>query len=177
MWKRAIAAIVGLLATASGVITCGLAIQALEDFSNPAVPFRIASLGTFFTWAVALGLLGLAFRFLRFALSGKAPLIDDSFRTLLLGAGCFFPGFVFSLPLTLFWAEHHWAGKAQSSLPAMEVSVYVGISAAVVGCIVLFKRRQSESSNNFHNAPLGWSKSSRCAASQDGCGHPSPRGL
>lgn len=143
MWKRAIAAIVGLVAAVAALIACVYAIQGSEDFENPGVPFRFAVLGTFLMCSIALGLVGFAFRFLRFAFSGKAPIIHDAFRTLLLGAGCFFPGFIFSLPLTLFWADHHWAGEAQSSLPALEVSVYVGIGAALAGFIALYKRRHT----------------------------------
>jgi uncharacterized membrane protein YidH (DUF202 family) len=45
------------------------------------------------------------------------------------------------LPLTLLWADHKWAGEAQSSLPAMEVSFYIGIAVAVFCCIVLLKRQ------------------------------------
>jgi hypothetical protein len=58
----------------------------------------------------------------------------------LLGGGFFFPGFIFSLPLTIIWARHTWPGDGQSDLAAMQVSCYIGVAAAIVCCVVLLKK-------------------------------------
>ena len=149
IWKRAIAAVIGMLAVVSGVVAFAYSVQALEDFQNPAVSFRLALLTTFLMCSIALGLVAFAFRFLRYAIRGAAPVIDDAFRILLLGAGCFFPGFIFSLPLTLFWTKHNRPGEIQDSLPALEASLCVGISAMVIGCIFLFNRRRRRRTQEF----------------------------
>lgn len=86
-----IAGIVGVLATAAGLIACIYAIEQLEDFRNPAVPLRLAMLGALFMWSISFALLGFAVRFLRFSFLGRAPIVDGLFRTLLLGGGMFLP--------------------------------------------------------------------------------------
>jgi hypothetical protein len=93
-------------------------------------------------WSIAAALIGLGIRFLRFAWLGSSSTSDGWVRAVLLGVGFFFPGFIFSLPLTLLWANHRWPGEAQSDLPAIEVSLYIGVAAAVICCIVLLKRRK-----------------------------------
>jgi hypothetical protein len=118
IWKRILTATVGVVALAGSAIATIYAAMALEDFRNPAVPFRLSLLGNLFMWSIALALLFGAIRFLRFAWSGRSTASKPWVRALVLGAGFFFPGFVFSLPLTLLWANHHWAGEAQSDLPA-----------------------------------------------------------
>jgi hypothetical protein len=62
-------------------------------------------------------------------------------RPMLLGIGFFFPGFVFSLPLTILWARLTWPSDGQSDLAAMQVSLYIGLTAAIVCTIVLLRKR------------------------------------
>jgi hypothetical protein len=140
VWKRMLVAAVGIVALAASAIAAIYAHMALGDFKNPAVPFRFALLGNLVMWSTVVTLLLGGFRFLRFGWSGKNTASKPWVMALVMGAGFFFPGFVSSLPLTLFWANHHWAGKAQSELPAFEVSFYIGIATSLVCFVALLKR-------------------------------------
>jgi hypothetical protein len=62
---------------------------------------------------------------------------------MLLGIGFFFPGFVFSLPLTVLWARHTWPGDGQDYLAAMDASSCVGVAAAIICFVVLLKKHMS----------------------------------
>ena len=141
IWKRILAGTVAVVALAASAVAAIYAAMALEDFRNPAVPFRFALAGSLIMWSIALALFFAAIRFLRFAWSGRNTASKQWVRALVLGAGFFFPGFVFSLPLTLLWANHHWAGEAQSELPAFEVSFYIGIAASLICFITLLNRK------------------------------------
>ncbi len=61
-------------------------------------------------------------------------------RAIITGILFFFPGFVFSLPVTCTWANHHWAGEAQASLGAIFPSFIIGVLAAI-GCTVYLLKR------------------------------------
>jgi hypothetical protein len=148
VWKRILVAAVGFVALAASALAAIYAHMALDDFKNPAVPFRFAVVGNLVMWSIAFALLLGAVHFLRFGWSGRNTASKPWLRAVVLGAGFFFPGFVFSLPLTLFWANHHWAGEAQSELPALEVSFYIGIAAALICFLTLLKRGKPK------NAPL-----------------------
>jgi uncharacterized membrane protein YeiB len=141
IWKRWLAATTGVFALAASAIAVAYASMGLEDFNNPAVPFRLALMGSLSMWSMALALFFGALRFLRFARSGRSTMGKRWVRASILGLGLFFPGFVFSLPITLFWANHHWAGEAQSELPAVEISLYIGIAASVICFVNLIKRK------------------------------------
>jgi hypothetical protein len=52
----------------------------------------------------------------------------------------FFPGFVFSLPITTFWAVHYYAGEAQAVLGGLFPSFIIGIVAAVACTIHLLRK-------------------------------------
>jgi hypothetical protein len=58
----------------------------------------------------------------------------------------FVPGFVFSLPVTCTWANHHWAGEAQASLGAIFPSFVVGVLAAIACTIYLLVKTNSKMS-------------------------------
>ena len=118
------------------------AIRGVEDFSNPAVPLRLAILAELLLCSMFLAALGIGIRFLHFAWYGKSDRRESWVRSVLLGIGCFFPGFLFSLPVTLYWARHTWPSDGQNSLAAMEVSTYVGIAAAIISSVVLLKKRR-----------------------------------
>jgi hypothetical protein len=141
MSKRMVAAVVGVIAVFAGLVTLAYAIEAIQDFRNPAVPVRLAILGEFIMCSMALAALTIAMRLLRFSFSGRSDRSNSWVRPVLLGSGFFFPGFVFSLPLTLLWARHTWPGDGQSVLAALEVSFYIGLAAATTCCVVLLKKR------------------------------------
>jgi hypothetical protein len=141
-WKRITASIVGVIAVLAGLVAVIYSIEAIEDFRNPAVPLRLAILGEFIMGSMAFAAVAIGIRLLRFAWRGESAGGSGWVRPVLVGIGCFFPGFVFSLPLTVLWARYTWPGDGQSYLAAMEVSCYAGVVAAVVCCIVLFRRRR-----------------------------------
>jgi hypothetical protein len=141
MSERIIASTVGVFAVLASLIPLQYAFFGLEDFRNPAVSFWSAAVFEFLACAIAFATLGMGIRFLRFGWSGQSDTSSGGVRPVLLGIGFFFPGFVFSLPLTVLWARHRWPGDGQNYLAAMEASFYVGVAAAIICCAVLFKKR------------------------------------
>lgn len=143
MSKRIIASAVGAIAVIASLIAFAKAFLGLEDFRNPAVPFRFAAIGELVLCAMALAALGIGIRFLRFGWSGRRAPGGNWVRPILLGIGSFFPGFIFSLPLTVVWASHTRPGDGQSGLAAMEVSFYIGGAVAIICGVVLLKKRNT----------------------------------
>jgi hypothetical protein len=143
MTKRIVASAVGLLALVAGLIAIVYAVEGIEDFTNPAVPFRLFALGEFLMCSMAFGAFGIGMRFLQFARCGRTDQNRGWTRSVLLGIGVFFPGFLFSLPLTILWANHTWPGDGQSVFSAIEVSVYVGLAAAAICWLLLWKKSRS----------------------------------
>lgn len=75
---------------------------------------------------------------LRFAWTGRNSPITGWMRPLLLGPGFFFPGFVLSLPLTLFLASRARPGE-EWDFAALKVSFGIGLATAITSCLVLFR--------------------------------------
>ena len=142
MWKRAVSSIAGAMAVFAGLVAVAYSIEAIRDFTNPAVPLRLAILGEFIMCSMAFAALTIGIRLLRFAWRGRSEGSSGWVRPVLLGIGSFFPGFVFSLPFTILWARHTWPGDGQSYLAAMEVSCYASAAAAIVCGVVLLKKRR-----------------------------------
>ena len=140
MPKRIVHAIVGVLGVLAGLVAVGFAIEASSDFGNPAVPVRFTILAEFLLCSMAFLGLALGISSLRMAWDGRDERKKNWIWAIILGIGCFFPGFLFSLPLTLFWACRPWPCNDQSSSAAIEVSVYIGIAAVVMCGFVLFIR-------------------------------------
>lgn len=141
MPKRVFAAIVGVVAMIAGAIALLGAVRLFPDFLNPAVPFHVnvAAVIVAFSWAFAAFAIGI--RWLGFSSGGRSH--RNTWATpIVIGVGCFFPAFLVSLPVTLFWARHAWPGDGQSELVAVEVSMYVGIAAEIVVGVVLFMRHR-----------------------------------
>ena len=142
MSKRIIASTVGVIAVFASLIAFALAFWKLEDFRNPDLPFRLVAVSELIMCSIALAALGMGVRFLRYAWTGRSDASINSWaRPVLLGIGFFFPGFIFSLPVTLLWARHKWPGDGQNYFAAMDVSFCVGVAAAIICCAVLFKKR------------------------------------
>src|SRR5207244_11885631 len=77
-------------------------------------------------------------------------------RAVITGIAFFFPGFLFSLPVTCTWANHHWAGEAQASLGAIGPSFVIGVLAAIVCTIRLLRkvnRMATERNANYDQYP------------------------
>jgi hypothetical protein len=142
MPKRIIAAIIGALAVAVGIVACGYTYEVSRDFGNPQVSFWPNVLGTAFMGTIALGGLILGMRFLRFAFVGRSPEIKSRFGLVLLGLCCFFPGFIVSVPFAVVWDEHKYRGHDESSPASFVVCLLIGVVAAIVGCVVLLSRRR-----------------------------------
>jgi hypothetical protein len=137
-WKRVVAAAVGIFAALAGLIASGFTYEIVRDFSNPAVPFRENLLGTLIMSSIAAGGLVFGVRFLAFAISGRSQETTSKLYTIVVGVGCFLPGFAFSLPLTMFWAARR--GNDSAFEKALFVSLFVGVLAAVGACVILLRR-------------------------------------
>jgi uncharacterized membrane protein YidH (DUF202 family) len=144
MWKRSLAAAVGVIAVLVSPIPFAFVVQT-GTFKNSTVSFWEAALWTLLACSMGFVALGIGLRFLRFTLSGKStPSNKGWVQSLLLGVGFFFPAFIFSMPLTLVWANYTWPGDGQSAFAALPVSFCIGIAAAVICCIVLLKKRRAQ---------------------------------
>lgn len=143
MPKRVIAAIIGLLAIAAGLVACGFTLEVTHDFGSPETPFWENVFGSVFMGAVALCGLTFGFRFLRFAWFGTSQPISGRVSSVLLGLGFFFPGFAFSLPFTiLLWVTHRWPDGTENDLAAFLASFFIGISTAIACCVILLNNQK-----------------------------------
>jgi len=140
MPNRIIAGILGTLAVVASALPLGWAFEILKDFKNPDVPFWSNVLGEFFMCSIALVGLWIGIHFLQFSSSGQNQQSKSWIRPVLLGIGLFFPAFVFSLPITIFWANRTWPGDGRKIALALELSVFVGLAAATVGTILLIRK-------------------------------------
>jgi hypothetical protein len=67
----------------------------------------------------------------------KPSLLLRRIRAVVTGVAFFFPGFIFSLPVTCTWAKHYYAGEAQAPLGAIFPSFIVGVFSAIACTIYL----------------------------------------
>jgi hypothetical protein len=142
MSKRVLAGTLGLLAMVAG---CGAALYAIkgsQDFKNPGVDFWGAALGELAMCSMAFAALGIGLRLLDFASTGRENPIHGWMRPVPLGTGMFFPGFVFSLPLTLFCANRIWRNDRQSPDIALEVSLGIGFASAILCMSWMLKKHK-----------------------------------
>jgi len=141
MVKRIIAGILGAISALISILPLIYAFGMFGDFSNPHVGFWPTLLGEVLMCSIAAAALTLGISFLRFAASGHSRQSHSWLRPVALGIGFFFPGFLLSLPLTILWASLTWPGDGQNILAAFEVSIYVGLAAAIICAIVLLRKR------------------------------------
>jgi hypothetical protein len=120
------------------------AIEALKDFRYSGIEWW-AVLAELTMCLMAITSLSIGVRFLRFAWTGVKFNLGSSLRPLLLGAGLFFPGFVFSLPLTLFVGSHFSpvGERDEWMLVGLAVSGCIGLVTASVCSIMLFKKSKT----------------------------------
>src|SRR6266436_1035208 len=141
MAKRIISGILGAIALFGSLLPLGYAFEIFKDFKNPAVSFWPNVLGTFVMGAIAVAGLSIGIYFLRFASSGHESPNFSWIKPVLLGVGSFFPGFVFSLPLTIVWVERKWPGDDTKLDLTFEASACIGAAVAIICTIVLLRKR------------------------------------
>src|SRR5579863_700910 len=141
MTKRVIAGILGAMAVFASLLPLGYTYEILRDLHNPDVPVRETVLGGALMSLIALTGFVLGIRFLLFAFGHHADRTSSWAKPLFLEAAFFFPGSVFSLPLTILLAKRIWPSDDGKLDLAMEVSVFIGVVAAVICSTVLFRKR------------------------------------
>ncbi len=133
----------GLLGVLAGFYACGLTWEVTRGFPSHELSIWKELLGILLIGSVAFGGLTLGIRFLGFALLGEIAQAKGRPALVLLGLGCFFPGFALSFPLiTLLWVVHQ-PNEDAAALTALGVSVSVGVIAAIAGCALLLRRRSA----------------------------------
>ncbi len=65
----------------------------------------------------------------------RPSLLGRRIRAVITGLAFFFPGFLFSFPITCTWAKHYYAGEAQGPLGAIFPSFTIGVLSAI-GCTI-----------------------------------------
>jgi hypothetical protein len=141
MAKRITAGILGTIAAVTSLLPLEFAFEILKDFKNPDVAFWSNVLGELFMCSLAVGGLSIGIHFLRFAASGRTRQTDSWVQPTLLGIGFFFPAFVLSLPLTILLLTRTWPGDNGKVDLALEVSLCVGVVAAVICTVLLLRKR------------------------------------
>jgi hypothetical protein len=137
MVKRILAAAMGVSAVLAGLQASFFAVSATDDFTNPAVQLWVSVLGEAVSCAAAFVGFGIGARFLHFAWTGRRELKSVWLRSALISVGLFFPGFIFSLPLTFFLVGRTW----QNGDTALQISLGIGLIAVIVGATWFLKRR------------------------------------
>lgn len=132
IWKRTIATIVGgtLALVSVAAFTCP--VGGLASGAAVLAHVMMCSIGLVALWIGA--------RFLRFGWSGEWPESRGWMRPLVLGIGCFFPGFMFSLPITMVWSDYRHGAPGNG----IAISFYIGLLATIVYWIVLLKKRNAQ---------------------------------
>ena len=139
MFKRTIAAAIGLLAILAGVVAVLLFFGFLADtFQDPrnnplkiAIPVDLAIL-LMGCCAIALGA--------KFISCGWDDPIDwrsSWVRPILLGLGLFFPGLVFSIPLGAFLSSRFWPGDNDGPFV---ISAWIGVATALISSATLLTK-------------------------------------
>jgi hypothetical protein len=140
MAKRVVLGILGTIAAFGSLLPLGAAFEIFKDFGNPHIAFWPNVLGTLLMCSIALAGMWTGIRFLKFALSGQREQSNGLAKPILLGIGCFFPGFVFSLPISIICASR-WLGDDGNSDLSFEISACVGVAAAVICTLLLLRKR------------------------------------
>jgi hypothetical protein len=145
MAKRIIAAVLGLLAMAAAL---WLALDMWFIPTEPGgskEPFDLIFVFVGGLISVAIGLLAL--RFLHFGVTGR-PLAIGLIGRLLLGLGCFFPGFVFSLIPSVILAARLRSGNGDRAINvAFSVSAGIGVLCSALGVVHFVKKHRAGTRN------------------------------
>jgi hypothetical protein len=132
IWKRTIAAALGAIAALVSLIAFVCPVGGLASEAAVLAHVMMCSIGLVVLW---MGL-----RFLRFARSGRYRESSGWMRPLVLGIGCFFPGFMLSLPITMVWADYRRGAAGDG----VKISFYIGVLATILYWIVLLKKRKAQ---------------------------------
>jgi hypothetical protein len=144
VFKRVVAGTVGIFAILAACVSLLYALDAASDFKH-AEQLRWADvLGILLIWSITLTAFGMGVRFLRFAWSNANAPIKGRLGAFLLGLGFFFPGFIFSLPVTLICAWRLWPGNLEKEEAALRASSGIGIVAAIICFAILLRKRSGE---------------------------------
>ena len=128
MAKRIVAGALGTIAVLGSFL---LLWYTFEDYKSP-------NLGQLVICSIAIPALWLGVRFVRFAVFGRIAQTNSLASSIFLGIGFFFPGFVFSLPLTILLSSDTRIEK--SFLAAVGFSVCIGVAAAMICTIVSVRK-------------------------------------
>jgi hypothetical protein len=132
IWKRTIAAALGVIAGLVSLIAFVCPVGGLTSRAAVLAHVMMCSIGLVVLWA--------GVRFLRFAWSGQDRESSGWMKPLVLGIGCFFPGFMFSLPFTMVWADY----RHNASGNGVKISFYIGVLTTIIYWIVLLKKRKAQ---------------------------------
>jgi len=143
MAKRIVLGIFGATAAFGSFLPLGYAFEIFKDFNNPDTSFWPNVLGVVLMCSIALPGFWLGMRFLGFALTGRSEQTNSVAKPILLGIGSFFPGFVFSLPITILWVSRKWPGDNGKIGLAFKASASVGVAAAIICTVLLLRKRGS----------------------------------
>ena len=138
MAKRIVAGALGTIAVLGSFL---LLWYTFEDYKSP-------NLGQLVICSIAIPALWLGVRFVRFAVFGRIAQTNSLANSILLGIAFFFPGFVFSLPLTIVLASDTRNDK--SFLAAVGFSVCIGVAAAMI-CTIVSVRKHAVPQNSHKN--------------------------
>ena len=138
MAKRIVAGALGTIAVLGSFL---LLWYTFEDYKSP-------NLGQLVICSIAIPALWLGVRFVRFAVFGRIAQTNSLASSIFLGIGFFFPGFVFSLPLTILLSSDTRIEK--SFLAAVGFSVCIGVAAAMI-CTIVSVRKHAVPQNSHKN--------------------------
>ena len=138
--KRTIYGIMGAILGIGSLLPLGYAYESLKDVKACGDPVWLNLTGAAVMGTLAFSGLCLSFRFLRFAICGVEKQSARWANVLLLGIGAFFPGFIFSLPITMVLAAHRWP---DDDLKGLWLSTGAGVVAMVASTVYQLRRRDA----------------------------------
>jgi len=109
----------------------GVAAEVADGFSFRP-PSSLDLLGEGIAYSMALVAFAVGARCLFFAATGREAKIPRSIKLATLGIGMFFPGFLLSLPFTVYFAGRLYGSAAQGADTAPLISLGLGVSTAIV---------------------------------------------
>jgi hypothetical protein len=144
MSKRILSGILGTFAIFAGLSAAGYALQGAGDFTSFPGQFWLDLAGEVIMCLMAFVAFGIGTRFLVFTATRHESRNPISLKLVLCGAGMFFPGFLLSLPLALFCADHVWRNNRQASDMALLICLGGGLTSATACTAWMLKRHKSE---------------------------------
>lgn len=144
MNKRPIAGILGSIALIASFWPAVDAFEMFREIGTPEGSFWPDLAGGIIMASIGFGAVLLGIRQLCFALTGTVKESNGWLKPILLGIGFFFPGFVFSLPLTILFVTRVWPHNDGKIDLAFEASVCLGVLASVTCAALLLRKRKAK---------------------------------